>query len=63
MSDWLGLTGRRALIAGGGGTIGRALVDGFVTAGATVAVVDVTEEAMTGLDESVQTRHAADLSD
>ena len=43
VSDWLGLTGQRALIAGGGGTIGRALVDGFVTAGATVAVVDVTE--------------------
>jgi gluconate 5-dehydrogenase len=61
--DWLGLDGQRVLIAGGGGTIGRALVDGFATAGATVAVVDVNEDAMAGLDERVAVRHAADLSD
>jgi gluconate 5-dehydrogenase len=63
VSDWLGLTGQRVLIAGGGGTIGRALVDGFVGAGATVAVADVTEKAMAGLEHSVPVRHAADLSD
>ena len=63
MSDWLVLTGQRVLIAGGGGTIGRALVDGFATAGATVAVVDVNEDAMAGLDDRVAVRHAADLSD
>jgi gluconate 5-dehydrogenase len=63
VSDWLGLTGQRVLIAGGGGTIGRALVDGFATAGASVAVADVTEDAMTGLEDHVAVRHAADLSD
>ena len=63
MSDWLGLTGQRVLIAGGGGTIGRALVDGFATAGASVAVVDVSDDAMAGLDDQTVARHAADLSD
>ena len=63
MSDWLGLTGQRVLIAGGGGTIGRALVDGFAIAGATVAITDVTDEAMAELDDQAAVRHAADLSD
>ena len=63
MSDWLGLGSQRALIAGGGGTIGRALVDGFLGAGATVAVVDRSDDAMAGLDDRVAVRHAADLSD
>jgi gluconate 5-dehydrogenase len=63
VSDWLGLEGQRVLVAGGGGTIGRALVDGFLGAGANVAVVDVTDDAMAGLDERVAVRHSADLSD
>jgi gluconate 5-dehydrogenase len=63
VSDWLGLGGQRVLIAGGGGTIGRALVDGFATAGASVAVVDVDEDAMAGLNDQTVARHAADLSD
>jgi gluconate 5-dehydrogenase len=63
VSDWLGLGGQRVLIAGGGGTIGRALVDGFLGAGATVAVVDVNDDTMAGLDDRVAVRHSADLSD
>lgn len=63
MSDWLGLRGQRVLVAGGGGTIGRSLVGGFVGAGARVAVVDVNEDAMAGLNDGVAERHAADLSD
>jgi NAD(P)-dependent dehydrogenase (short-subunit alcohol dehydrogenase family) len=59
----LGLGDQRVLIAGGGGTIGRALVDGFIGVGATVAVVDLGVDAMEGLDDRVALRHAADLSD
>ena len=39
--DWLGLGGRRVLVAGGAGTLGRAIVAGFLDAGARVAVVDL----------------------
>ena len=61
--EWLGLTGQRVLVAGGAGTIGAALVDGFLTAGATVAVTDLSPEALDGLDPRVTVCHAADLSD
>ncbi len=55
MSDWLGLEGARVLVAGAG-TLGGALVQGFIGAGAQVAVIDVSEERLaelgsaTGLD-------------
>jgi gluconate 5-dehydrogenase len=57
MTGWLGLGGRKVVIAGGAGTIGAALVAGFRRAGAAVAVVD--------LDPAVGTRLAfpADLRD
>jgi gluconate 5-dehydrogenase len=51
------------LVAGGGGTIGSALVTGFLEAGATVGATDVSDAAMSGLDERVSVRHPADLSD
>lgn len=63
MADWLGLDGQRVLIAGGGGTIGSALVDGFLAAGARVGVIDQSEPAMAELDERVAVRCAADLAD
>jgi gluconate 5-dehydrogenase len=55
MSDWLGLEGARVLVAGAG-TLGGALVQGFIGAGARVAVIDVSEARLaelgsaTGLD-------------
>jgi gluconate 5-dehydrogenase len=58
--DWLGLDGRRVLVAGGGGTLGGAVVGGFLDAGAHVAVTDLNID---GLDARVSVRHAADLSD
>jgi gluconate 5-dehydrogenase len=55
MTDWLGLEGARVLVAGAG-TLGGALVLGFIDAGAQVAVIDVSQERLgelgssTGLD-------------
>lgn len=42
MSDatWLALEGRRVIVAGGAGTLGRAIVRGFADANASVAVID-----------------------
>jgi gluconate 5-dehydrogenase len=63
VSDWLGLTGRRALVAGGAGTIGAAVVQGLLDAGAEVAVIDRTPELMESVPAAVRVREAADLSD
>lgn len=61
MSDnWLGLDGARALVAGGAGTIGAAVVAGLLDAGASVGVVDLRTAA---LDSRVSVRHDADLRD
>jgi gluconate 5-dehydrogenase len=60
MPDWLGLDGQRVVVAGGAGTIGSALVAGFVDAGASVGVIDLdVSEPGPGVKASVQ----ADLSD
>ncbi|MBS1843692.1 MAG: SDR family oxidoreductase [Actinobacteria bacterium] len=61
-ADWLGLGGRRVLVAGGAGTIGAALVRGFLDAGAEVAVVDLAFESLGDLHDRVATA-AADLRD
>jgi gluconate 5-dehydrogenase len=63
MPEWLGLGAQRVLVAGGGGTLGASLVDGFLGAGAEVAVVDLSADAMSRLDPRVSVRHEADLSD
>ena len=62
MSDWLGLAGRRALVAGGGGTIGRALVDGFSTPAPRSPSSTSPTTPWPG-SGSTAARHAADLSD
>ena len=46
MPEWLGLAGQRVVVAGGAGTIGRALVSGFLDAGASVGVIDLHTEGV-----------------
>ena len=41
MSDWLGLKGQRVVIAGGAGSFGAALTEGFREQGSAVEVIDV----------------------
>jgi NAD(P)-dependent dehydrogenase (short-subunit alcohol dehydrogenase family) len=60
MPDWLGLEGQRAVVAGGAGTIGSALVTGFLGAGASVGVIDLETS---GVDPRVGASAQADLSD
>lgn len=43
--DWLGLTGRTIVVTGGSGGIGRAVLRGFLEAGAKVAVLDYEAQA------------------
>jgi gluconate 5-dehydrogenase len=60
MPDWLGLEGQRVVVAGGAGTIGSALVAGFLDAGASVGVIDLDASQV---DPRVGATAEADLSD
>lgn len=60
MPDWLGLAGQRVLVAGGGGTLGAAVVEGFLSAGARVGVVDRRADGVPG---GAAVRRVADLSE
>lgn len=62
-ADWLGLAEQRVLVAGGAGTLGVALVDGFLDAGAQVAAIDLSDEGLAQLDPRVTVRLPVDLSD
>ena len=61
-ADWLGLAGRKVVIAGGAGTIGAALVDGFLAVGAEVAVIDIAFDGLGETAARVATEQA-DLRD
>jgi len=55
-ADWLGLAGRRVLVAGTGG-IGAACAAALADAGARVAAADVDRERLASLDERVHRLH------
>src|SRR5947209_12515823 len=59
MPDWLGYAGQRVAVAGGAGTLGSAVVEGFIAAGASVGIVDLHVD---GANERAQSTVAADLS-
>lgn len=63
MPDWLGIEGGRVVVAGGAGTLGAALVGGFLEQGAIVGALDVSPGALAALDERVAVRGEVDLSD
>jgi NAD(P)-dependent dehydrogenase (short-subunit alcohol dehydrogenase family) len=54
-SDWLSLSGRVAVVTGGGGGIGRATAVSFAKAGAKVAIIDRDEK---GLEATRSELHA-----
>ena len=60
MTDWLGLTGRAALVAGAGG-IGEAVALGLARAGARVVVTDVDEPRLDALARAAARTHAAEV--
>jgi gluconate 5-dehydrogenase len=60
MTDWLGLTGRAALVAGAGG-IGEAVALGLARAGARVVVTDVDEPRLDALARAAAGAHAAEV--
>ncbi len=62
-AEWLGLAGQRVLVAGGGGTIGAALVEGYLQAGAQVAITDLGQAALERAPDAVTVRIDADLGD
>lgn len=61
MDDWLGLAGTRTIIAGAG-SLGRALAQAFLAAGAEVCAIDITEEHLAALGLPAERAIAADLS-
>ena len=53
-SDWLGLSGRVAVVTGGGGGIGRATAVSFARAGVKVAAIDRDERGLAGTKEKLR---------
>jgi NAD(P)-dependent dehydrogenase (short-subunit alcohol dehydrogenase family) len=66
LKDLMDLSGRRALVTGGAGHIGSACAETLTELGASVAVVDQSEEACRNVVKKLGTRalaHRCDLSD
>lgn len=59
--DWLGLDGRRVVIAGGAGTLGAALCAGFLGAAARVVAVDRDESRLEDLPTATRDRLDASI--
>ena len=57
LAELLSLRGRRAVVTGGAGGIGAAIVDRFAEAGADVVVADIDEPAAKGTADAVARRH------
>src|SRR4051795_9419295 len=60
--DFLGLTGRRVLVAGAGG-LGGAVAAGVAAAGAPGGVIDVSAEGLAALGDRAEATAQADLRD
>jgi gluconate 5-dehydrogenase len=62
VSDWLGLAGQRVAVAGGAGTFGAALCEGFRAVGAEVVAIDVQpgDHVQADLSDPVEARAAID---
>lgn len=60
MSEWLGLRGKRVLVAGAG-DIGAALARGFHAAGAVVAVGDISQERLAELADVSDLTYRVDV--
>lgn len=58
MDNIFSLVGKKILVVGGAGDLGRAMVDGFVEAGAVVAVIDIRDEVFELASCNESGRHA-----
>ena len=56
MSDWLGLSGRTAVVTGAGGGIGRAVAIELAKAGMKTVVLDLNQELVDGTLDEIKTQ-------